>query len=215
MRKFNRGQLVADLVEMYPEVMRLALVLTGREDVARGVGRFVISRAVPAWLTWTDDDQRRAWFFHHTLLTTRRVSGHKPDPRNDFLLTGQTSNIEYAAFIRALRALPFQQAEAFLLFEVMGFDLRRSAVTMDLSTTATSNHLDAARKALQALAPQTYDTLLSQLRTLVFTYTTDQQVSIPAVQKAVRRYLLPRRIRRLVGLATLGGVAYLAWRVLG
>lgn len=198
---------------MYPEVMRLAVLLSGREDVAQGITRFVISRAVPAWQTWIDDDQRRAWFFHHTLLTARRASGHKPEPGDDILLRGaSTSSVPYTAFVTALRHLPFQQAEAFLLFDVLGLDLRRSATTMDLSTTATTNHLEAARKQLKQLAGAEYETFLTQARSVIFSFTTNDHVSIPAVQKAVRGYLWPRRIKRVVVIGILIVLAAVAWR---
>lgn len=214
MRKFDRQQIVADLAEAVPEMMRLAVLLTGREDVARNVIRFVLGRAVPAWATWEDDAARQAWFFHHTLLTTRRAQSLRPDPRDDTLLRGAGGDIEYAAFVRALRELPFQQAEAWLLAEALDLDLRRSATTMDLSTTATGNHLEAARKTLSRLAGDRYPALLDRVRVAARDYAPEGLAPLPEIRSAVSRYLWPRRVRRAVTILLLSAVAYALWRVL-
>lgn len=217
MRKFDRQRVIADLSAAWPETMRLAVVLTGREDVARGVARFVIARAVPVWTTWDDDDDtvQKGWFFHHTLLNTRRAHRHRPDPRDEVLLrSSPADDIEYAAFVRALRDLPFQQAEAWLLSDALGLDLRRSATTMDLSTTATANHLDAARRALSQIAGDRYAALLGRVREAAHAYTPDGLAPLPEVRAAVDRYLWPRRIRRVLKIVLLAAVAYAVWHVL-
>jgi DNA-directed RNA polymerase specialized sigma24 family protein len=218
-RKFHRPQVVHDLTAAYPEIVRLAWLLTGREDLARGVGQHVIRRAVPAWRTWATPDQQQNWFFHHTLLTTRRSNAsHRYDPRQDLLLRPTPDHpdpphdIEYTAFVRALRDLPFQQAEALLLFDILGFDLRRSAVTMDLSTTATANHLEAARRTLTSFTGTDYDRMIERTRHAALSFSTDEIVTIPQVQSAIRRYLWPRRFKRLLWLLILLTLAVLVWR---
>lgn len=216
MRKFIRAQVVRDLSLAYPEVIRLAWLLTGREDTALSIARNVIRRAVPAWRTWTSEPQQRNWFFHHTLLTTRQSAHRPPAPDTEVLLTAAgpdaRDDVEYRAFVRALRDLPFQQAEAFILFDMLGFDVRRSAVTMDLSTTATANHLEAARRSLRSLAPSRYEELLEHARAAALSLSPADYIAIPSVQAAVRRHLWPGRIKLLLLLTLLLGLALLAWR---
>lgn len=218
LRKLRRQQVVADLLVTAPEAWRLAALLSGREDMARDVLRYLLARAVRAWPTWSGMDEQRDWFFHHTLLTVRRARKAPPDPAADLLLRhrgGQAG--DYMAFVRALRGLPFQQAEAFLLFDVLGLDLRGSAVTMDLSRTATANHLEAARTTLRSLTGDRYSVLLDEVRIEAHAYAPDELILVPSVESAVRRYLWPRRLKRLATLLVVVAAivaVYAAWGLL-
>jgi DNA-directed RNA polymerase specialized sigma24 family protein len=115
-----RTSAVAQLLENeYPAVYRLACGLAGREDVGREVTKFVLGRSVKLLPKWDVEDDPRQWFYHFTILTARRAVKHQPKPAEDLLVVksehaNQTST-EYLAFVAALRGLPRQQLEAFLL----------------------------------------------------------------------------------------------------
>src|SRR3954470_18169144 len=112
-RKLHRGALEDLFQAVYPSTLRIARGLCGREDVAEGVVRFVMVRAFAVLPKWRDETAAERWFLHHTVLTARRAEGHAPNHRNDLLAVG--GDARYAAFVRALRALPQQQREAVVL----------------------------------------------------------------------------------------------------
>src|SRR5581483_10284 len=157
-RKYDRAAVAAVFAEQYPSVYRIALGLSGRRDVGMGVVRWVTKQALRALPGWKDEDAPQRWFLHHTILTTRRASKHQPDKSNDTLIDDpRAAAPEYVAFIRALRSLPFQQREAFILHHGERLNERWSAVTMDCSVIAAANHLKAADSALRALAGDRFD----------------------------------------------------------
>src|SRR3954449_3061281 len=72
--------------QAYPAVVRIARGLCGREDVAEGVVRFVMVRAVGMTPKWRDETAAERWFLHHTVLTARRAASHHgPDAKSDLL----------------------------------------------------------------------------------------------------------------------------------
>lgn len=213
MRPFDRNQVVADLTGTYPEVLRLAMLLTGREDVARGVAKFVMSRAVAAWPTWESPVQMRGWFFHHALLTSRRAVKHRPTRETEFLLQDVPNDPQYVAFVSALRELPFQQAEAWLLFDVLDLDIRGCSVAMDCSTAATQNHLVAARTTLHTLAGEEYEPLVARIRETTYAYTPDEAPTVRAVETSVRRYLLPKKVEAVLTIIILAALTVAAWKL--
>src|SRR5436190_20123545 len=152
-RKYDRSAVEALLATYYPIVYRIAYSLTGREDVGRGVVRFVFNQSLKVLPKWDRDGAPQRWFTHHTVLTTRRADRYEPEPAKDVLVKpfGKPP-ADYVAFIRALRALPQQQREAFLLTQGEGFDLRALAVAMDCSTEAAGNHLKAATDMLRTIS---------------------------------------------------------------
>ena len=58
----------------------------------------------------------------------------------------------YTAFVRAVRGLPQQQAEAYLLHHGERLNERLLGVAMDCSAAAAANHLQAATDALTAMS---------------------------------------------------------------
>ena len=58
----------------------------------------------------------------------------------------------YTAFVRAVRGLPEQQAEAYLLYHGERLNERLLGVAMDCSAAAAANHLQAATDALTAMS---------------------------------------------------------------
>src|SRR5437773_832647 len=73
-KKLRRDALEELFAEVYPAVMRIARGLSGREDVAEGVVRFVMTRSVAMVPRWRDETVAERWFLHHTVLTVRRAA---------------------------------------------------------------------------------------------------------------------------------------------
>src|SRR6184192_20278 len=105
------------LVEsVYPGICRIAYGLSGREDVGHGIVRFVVNHSLQQLRQLRDAAEARRWYYHFTVLVSRRGRKHEPKAEADTLVahSGEVS-AAYVAFVRGLRALPFQQREAYLL----------------------------------------------------------------------------------------------------
>jgi DNA-directed RNA polymerase specialized sigma24 family protein len=223
-RKFRREALVQVLAACYPAVYRMAHGLSGREDVARNVIRFVMARGVRQAPRWKNEGDPERWFDHHTVLMWRRAAKFEPDPRQDMLVQQAMGghggdSPGYVAFVRALRHLPPQQREAFILHAGEGYDDRRLGIAMDCSREAAGNHLAAARRALMAVSGEQFDAYADALRQAYVSLAPREELLLPAVQKYLSRHLWPRRIRRaiklIVALAVVGGLIYAIWWIKG
>jgi DNA-directed RNA polymerase specialized sigma24 family protein len=216
-RRYDRGALERLLAAACPTVNRMARGLSGRQDVGRGIARFVMTRAVGRVPRFLDADAAQRWFCHHTVLTARRAAQHQPSPRDDVLVVGERDPA-YLAFVRALRSLPLQQREAFILHHGELMDLRQLAIAMDCSMRAAELHLRAAEQALAPIAAD-YDAMVRRMRGAYAQLAGDEDELLPTVRSLVRRSLLARRISRLVkliaALLMLAAVAYAAWRFHG
>lgn len=205
------------LTEEYPVVHRMAHALTGRADLGDSVTRLILKRGL-ALASRSVQSAPPRWFEHHTVLTTRRAANYQPDLRIETLLTpadeGQT---QYVAFIRAIRGLPFQQREAFILHHAGEFDYRRLATAMDCSTEAAANHLRAAEQSIRQLAGGQFDEFVTKMATAYRNLLPDEHLYLPAMQNRVRRYLWVRRLVRmagwLAGLVSLALICYAGWWV--
>jgi DNA-directed RNA polymerase specialized sigma24 family protein len=166
-RKLSRSDIEAIVAEYYPTIHRVAYALSGREDVGRGIIRFVITRAIIQISRWRNIDAAKQWFYHFTVLTARRNT-HQPSAEQDCLVTSSLSNTKiqpaYLAFIRGLRMLPFQQREAFILHHGENLALRDLAIGMDCSTQAAQQHLEIAIDSLQALAGDAFPEMLGRFK---------------------------------------------------
>ncbi len=217
-RKGNIRAAISVMSDCYPQVYRLAYGLSGRDDVGRGIVKFVMKRGLRQLTNWTDESAPMRWCQHHTLLTVRRAARHKPDVAHDTLVRGaQTDNAYYAAFIRALRALPFQQREAFVLTHGEQWDARNLATAMDCSTEAASNHLKEATRALSALGGDFYSTFTAQLAQTYKSLTPSEELILTNVEYNVKRHLWPRKIWRLIELIVMAtvvtAIVLFAWKV--
>ncbi len=134
-RRMKRAA-VRDLLEqLYPPTHRLAMALAGREDVARGIVSFVMKKAVRQVRRFRDADSARRWFHHYTVLISRRAAAHRPSSDEEcFIRRCEDRSPAYVAFIHAMRSLPIQQREAFILHYCEGLDERAMAIAMDCST---------------------------------------------------------------------------------
>jgi DNA-directed RNA polymerase specialized sigma24 family protein len=220
-QKLRRGALEELFGAVYPAVVRIARGLSGREDVAEGVVRFVMVRAVQMTPRWRDATAAERWFLHHTVLTARRAvdAGHAPAAKSDLLLGAEGTDPRYAAFVRAVRQLPGQQREALLLHYGERFNARYLGVAMDCSTEAAQAHLQAGTAALQAVSRAEFAELMGRLVDAYAHQGPRSGEIAPAVGRWVRKGLLPRRVRRVVMLAAtlivLAAVAFAAWTFRG
>jgi DNA-directed RNA polymerase specialized sigma24 family protein len=209
-RKLSRPGVEDLLASAYPSVARIARALSGRADVAEGVVRFVMIRAVAMLPRWRDETAAGRWFLHHTLLTVRRAAGHAPPATGDLL--APDGDPRYVAFVRALRALPVQQREAALLHFGEHLNSRYLGVAMDCSTEAAQAHLDAAAAALRSISAADFDPLLARLGTAYARLAPAPDELSPAARRLAGKALRPRRLRRVVRLLVLAAVvAALAW----
>jgi DNA-directed RNA polymerase specialized sigma24 family protein len=212
----DRQQLIADLLLAHRDTATLAVLLTGRTEVAGELVKQVMQRAVGQWRSWPDDEAApKDWFLHHTLLAGRRavfVDDALPDP--DALLEGLPPNPEYAAFLRALRKLPFQQLEALLLFDVLRLNARTTSVAMDMSTAATTHHLETARATLRTLAADRYEPLLENLRTFAQAHAPNDAQLLPQIHLTLRAQRQAQRLSHAKRAALTLAAAALAWYAL-
>lgn len=216
-KKLKRAGVQALFAAVYPGVVRLARALTGREDVAEGVVRFVLLRAARVLPGWRDPTEAQRWFMHHTLLTARRASGHEVATGSDQLSTDGDPAAN--AFIRAIRLLPQQQKEAVLLHFGEHLNSRHLGVAMDCSADAAEAHLEAARAALKQVAGAEFDGLLARLEE-AYARLMPAEVEIPAAAKRwTSKALRPQRFRRVLWMAFAGlliaAAIWAAWLVKG
>ncbi len=213
-RKLNRPAVEELFAQVYPTTVRLARGLSGREDVADGVVRFLMGRAIKVLPNWRDATEAERWFLHHTVLTARRAATHEASAKNDLLSSDGDAAVK--AFVRAIRVLPQQQREAVLLHHGEHLNARYLGVAMDCSADAAQAHLDAGRAALRTIAGADFDALIARVEN-AYARLKPADTEIPA---AARRWankgLRPRRLKRLVWLGFLilfiaGAIVWWRW----
>lgn len=144
---------------------RLATTLLGTHALGHRAVRELAKRAASQLPGWRSADEAARWFMHQTVFLTREF--RKPfDPQYDVLLhdVGGPDVTEYRAMIVALRKLPEQQQEAFLLTHAQKWNTRMCAVAMDCSNVAVETHLVGATRELQPLLGKHFDALMGFLR---------------------------------------------------
>lgn len=201
-----------------PVCHRMAITLSGSFDIARTATIKLAQQAQRKLPDWADADDAARWFMHHTILLMRQHAVPLPW-QNDALLhdVGGPHLLQYQQMIQALRKLPLQQQEAFLLTIAQRWNARYVAVAMDCSTTAVTTHLEEAHRQLRPMLGKSYDALCQALcqvhRTLPI------QLPVNAADLAVRI----RTRRSFAGLAQVAGwiiiltgllvIAYFAWTI--
>lgn len=197
-RQSRQSAVVELLAIYYPVVWRMSVGLTGREDVGRGVTRHLMQRSLKALAGWKDEAAPTRWFHHHTLLTVRRTYRHAPDALGDTLLPPSSNDPRYAAFIKALRSLPMQQREAFILSHGEKLDIRAIAVAMDCSVLAAGNHLSEAGGRLRQLDAPNLDVHALRLSKVYRSLSPNEELALKEIRKRVTRFYVPARIKRVV-----------------
>jgi DNA-directed RNA polymerase specialized sigma24 family protein len=215
-RDGDRDAIESVITACYPAVHRIAHALTGEPKIALRITRFVLRRAVTAIPRWRKGLIAENWFYHYTVLTTRLVTHQPPSAQEDLLITaGPSTEPAYAAFVRAVRALPSQQMEAFILHLGEKLNDRLLGVAMDLSTQAAGAHLAAATTTLQTIAGDEFDSTRTALGRAYLRLTPPDTIVRSASQQEIRsvfwRRLLRRAVRRLVWLTILAGIGLAVW----
>lgn len=215
-RNLNPAAVAEVLREHYPSVHRLAHGLAGRADVGAGIVRYVMYRSIVILPAWENETQPENWFHHFTVMTARRSIRDRPDARHDLLLgdSGVAPDPEYVAFLAALRALPQQQQEAFILHTCEKLGPRTSSLAMDCSTEAAGNHLRSALHSLQRVAGERYEVFTTRATNAYRRLTPPLDTVLPRVQAIVRRRVWPKRMARWIAwVLLLGAIAGAIWLV--
>ena len=215
-RDLNPPALRTLLTAGYVPARRVAHALSGDDRVARAVAELLVRRSLRMLPKWRDPSTPANWFYHHAVLTTRGTNAPPPDPHADPLVAlGPADNPAYVAFVRALRLLPAQQREAFILHHGERLNARHLGVAMDCSTGAAEVHLRAATDALSAVSNARIDELSAALARAYANLQVAQPDPSPTINvhvRRVRRRVWARRIfRALVLLAVLGGLSWAGW----
>jgi hypothetical protein len=163
---------------------------------------------------WQDPSAAENWFYHHAVLIVRGLVVPPPaNPLEDpLVIHGPAANPMYVAFVRALRHLPPQQREAFVLHHGERLNPRMLGVAMDCSTDAAATHLRAATDALNGVTEGRAERLAAELTRAY----ADMHAAEPAPTEQVRvhvgRARRGMRLRRAIALlVVLAGVAAIAW----
>lgn len=216
-KKLDREALEKLVESVYSGICRIAYGLSGREDVGHGVVRFVINHSLQQLGQLRDAAEARRWYYHFTVLVSRRGRKHEPKAADDTLVahSGEKS-AEYVAFVRGLRALPFQQREAYLLTFGEQLLYRDVATSMDCSIAAVEVHLAGAQQTLRALAGGGYEKMKERMTRAWGNLSPREEAIHPSVKGLIGRLMWPRRLKRIakliVALAIVAGIAYAAWR---
>ena len=217
-RRLDRSAAEVLLTEVYPTVWRVAHALTGRAAAGRQVVDTVFRLSLRVMPTWGKGLMAENWFYHHTLHNARPAASNPPAISEDLLITaapGQPSP-RYVAFISALRKLPVQQREAFVLHYGERFNERLLGIAMDSSTTAARLHLSAATEALDAVTQGHATELAAHMAEAYARLSPTEKTVVPYVRTQVGRAIWRRRVRRavrrLILLAILGALAYAGWQ---
>ena len=217
-QNYDRRAMENVVAEAYPSVYRMAHALTGRKGAARQVLHDVLRRSLRVLPNWRAGAVPENWFYHHTLLAAREFASRPPDPREDLLVAAAAEAAHdplYIGFVRAVRNLPQQQSEAFILHHGEKLNDRLLGVAMDCSTGAAHTHLEAARHALAAVSGGGIHVLAATLGRAYHNLTPPPAAVTPVARRYVARSLRPRRMRRLFRLTVLVALlagAYFAWR---
>lgn len=216
-RRADRAAVEAILTGSFPAVHRIAHALSGDQARGTAVARHVLRRAVRVMPRWRKGITPENWFYHHTLLMSREAAPHPPAPDRDLLIAaGPDGNPAYLAFIRALRVLPRQQMEAFVLNHGEKLNSRLLGVAMDCSASAAATHLLAATESMRTIAGHSYEDLVVALERAYATLSPPETIVRTTVGRQVAAGLwamrLRRMIRRTITLAVLAAVGFAVWR---
>lgn len=208
---------VEDVLSYYrAAVHRLATGLSGRTRSGATITRQVLLQSLNFVQTWHDAPTVERWFYHHTIIAARPYAERPPVPKADALLpTGASADPQALAFVKALRTLPPQQREAFLLTVGEQLSPRSMATAMDFSLEASGNHLGNAKRTLKTIAGDHYPSLELAVATAYASLTPAGDETLPLVRSAIGRHFWPKRLKLLGSvillLIVLGGIGWAVW----
>lgn len=212
--RLGRRRAVIDVISSYvPEAFAVAALITGSFESGRQAIHRLTVASMKQLPTWTDADEGRRWFRHQAVLVARQLGTSGTDDAQIFIRPDRVPSPRLAAFIRAVRSLPQQQQESFLLQHGLDFDPRERGVAMDCSTTAAQAHLREAERQLAPLLGEDYDPMRAGLRDGA-TRLLDVQDPRGFVARRYRRSFRRGRdalLALLLVLTAAAGVAWLGW----
>jgi DNA-directed RNA polymerase specialized sigma24 family protein len=216
-RRSDRSAVEAILTGSFPAVHRMTHALSGDTRTATLVERHVLRRAIRVMPRWRRGITPENWFYHHALLVSREAAKRALPADRDLLVTaGPGGQPAYVAFVRALRGLPRQQMEAFLLNHGEKLNSRLLGVAMDCSSDAAATHLLAATDSLRTIAGQSFGDVVPALERAYASLTPPETVVRATVAQQVSAGLwsgrLRRWLRRGIMIALLCAIAYAVWR---
>jgi DNA-directed RNA polymerase specialized sigma24 family protein len=219
-RSGRRSAVEAVLSYRYARVCRIALALCGREKTGQAVLKEILDRALEILPSWESQSDADNWFVHYAILACRRARPDRIEPSQDCLVQRVDHPTPgYQAFIRALRLLPGQQQEAFVLSRGEQLDARPLAIAMDCSTAAAANHLIAAVKSLTAIAGPDFQTQATAMGRVYASLTPTDELIVNQIATRVSRHRKTRRLRRFISAiltaGVLGGTAWIVWKLWG
>jgi hypothetical protein len=196
----------------------VAQALCGQEQAALHVERLVIRRSLAAMRTWDHPADVPRWFLHHTILASRQRKNQEIDLAGDPLIRGvATNSAYYPAFIRALRTLPMQQREAYILHHGERLDVRGLSIGMDCSQEAAANHLKEATAALAAYGGDFFPTFTANMTQTYDRLSPSEELIVPAVRASMRRRVSIGKVcewtMTAIKLVVIGGVIFLSWKI--
>ena len=208
------GALSDVIIACYPPLCRIAMTLAG--DAKRGLAivQELVRGSLAASESWNEPSAPWRWFLHHCILNVRRLG---PSPGPDPLVQySADKQVAFVAFITALRKLPPQQVEAFVLHHGEKMKDRELAVAMDCSTTAATNHLAAANDTLKLVAAGSFDARVIDFRAAYENLSPDPEAVKRYVTERVATKVVRRRtgwiVKLVVWLVVLGAIAYALYR---
>lgn len=211
-RAGERGPLVRVLARFYPQVYRMSLNLVGDAAAGAKVAEQVMRRSIRAAEGWEHEEAPGRWFRHHTVLASRVAARGVPEQKaRDPLILRGPQDPQHVAMVRALRKLPAQQREAFLLHHGEGFDTRQLGIAMDCSVEAAKTHFESATKALTTLHANGFAERVEALVAAYLASEPDERLAIPHARRLVRAGTW-KAIAALLGIVILLGlVGAIAW----
>ncbi len=210
---------VEDVLSHYrPAVHRLATALSGRAKTGAAITRQVLLKSLGFVETWDDVAKVDRWFYHQTIISARPYAERPPTTKADVLLpAGASADPPSLAFVKALRDLPHQQREAYLLTVGEQLSPRSMATAMDFSLEASGNHLGNAKRTLKSIAGDHHIALELAVATTYAMLTPAGDETLPLVRSAINRHVWPKRLKVLGALvlliAVLGGLAWGIWTI--
>jgi DNA-directed RNA polymerase specialized sigma24 family protein len=216
-KKLEREALEKLVESVYPGICRIAYGLSGREDVGHGIVRFVINHAMHHLKNLRDAASAQRWFYHFTVLVSRRGQKHAPTAEQDTLVahSGEVS-AAYVAFVRGMRALPFQQREAYLLTFGEQLLYRDVATAMDCSIAAVEVHIAGAQQTLRAMTGNGYEKMNERLMRAWANLSPREEAIHPSVRVLIKRLMWPRRIKLILKISLtviiVAALSYGGWR---
>ena len=138
----------------YPSVFRAAYLATGDSEAARDATQEAFKRAFMRWRRLSRQQWAGGWVMTTALNVCRRMRhAQRPElPRHSTeVSTPPIALDDRIDLVDAVRALPFRQRQAIILFYFADFPLPVTAEFMRITEGAVKAHLAQGRSALRRL----------------------------------------------------------------